>query len=575
MTATLNLLNWVWWSNRSLLIGSVVSVLIAQIYFWIDIRDAELSNIAGFLLGISILVSVVSAFGVFTFGNELDLSSGRSAFPSWFLSLPANPSRFAIGPLVGLALLLGWAWWPYTLAMLHMGSLPGNEFVETSEPLLNRVWSFGLLPWLGLCGFGFWVQAIAWRPFRFAITRLLIFAALIFGLSVLLSFGAYFPWVNRIVLPLATCAGLLCAFRSVALARSSSWKADAGTTLGLRNFAAVRQTIDPEVARLDQFKQLEFRSPSKSFAWRDWKQLARIPVALMLMVALPMLCFVLTMETTLNMLMILLFPIMIGVATAPTMGKDRYWKSKAEMSPYLATLPVTNRELLLSRARCVVRNSLVMWAIAAIVLLVWFLSTGGRQLLKAFASGLGEISGAENGVPVFIALLFLQFLMTILTPWPGFAVGLCGRKKVDQVFLIVVTVLGLTGLLMLCIKALEVFQSLSSPPYAGNADLRIEYLNQLFGQVPFVLGSILVAKLCLGVLPVVLLMRRGLFNWKSFMQFLGTFALVALSLVGTCWMLLRGVDGIIQVLVYLIVIILIPFSSALMLPFSLDWNRHR
>ena len=153
MNKTIHFYRWFWWQHRISLSLMLFTVAAAQLFFWIgsESYDIELTMVP---IMISIAVAVVVAIQVFTFGGNLDLTSGRSSFPKWLFTLPIKGVELAMIPVVAMIAALAWGWIPASLAFGHFWA------TENTFDLLDFS-LFVFLPWLGMSAFGCWLQAVS------------------------------------------------------------------------------------------------------------------------------------------------------------------------------------------------------------------------------------------------------------------------------------------------------------------------------------------------------------------------------------------------------------------------------
>ena len=447
MNAMTQIFHWFRWRHQFAIPAMIASVLVAQASFWIFSEQWTMG-----LLQLSVAFVFFNAMTIFTFGNELDLTSGQPSFPRWLKSLPINSWTLAAIPALAMVIAMAWCWVPAAIAFMSMESDPA--------PWNHRI-KVLLLPFLGISTFGCWLQAIAWWQFRTGWSRLVAIGTFIVLGVTLLVFncdqpGDTFLWGSSLV---AALSGLFAAILSGVICRNEGWTG----VRAYRNSVPNSEAIRPR----NEWVQTApaFQSSWKALTNREWKHVGRFPVwfaiAVMSPFALGIVAFLIwnspeKMPPGIGGVILTLIPL-IGIAIGLViiagagfpLAKDRYWKGSYKLPVYLTCLPVSNDELYSVKFWNTIRVSLAIWGAGLLILLTIGLvawlnpeSTRGMlisqlELSKGFFHDL-ELSkfpqrlGFNSAAEIAVSGLIAWWLVAISSPWVGVAMGLSGQEKLKR-----------------------------------------------------------------------------------------------------------------------------------------------
>ena len=555
MGNTRQLVNWYWWKNYFPIIVMVVFVILAQMIYWIasDAVSASTQKLISMILAMSMASGVFSAVIVFTGGHNLDLTSGNSAFPAWLYTLPISSVQLAMVPVIGMIIGLAWSWIPFALA------------IRAVQPSLSIV-QLVFLPWLGLCGGAFWLQALAWRPFPTGWHRLsvVLIISLIVAFSVPLA-GLMPIWFPAFAVVTFAMTGFMAAFYSVEKARhhgqrlknvSSSISAPTLSTESNPTFAS--------------FTKLQLDSSLAALAWRNWYRIGRIVVALMLVISIATVLLTFVASPSANILLILLVPTALLAAVGPKLARESYFKSEFELPNYLAVLPVSNRRLLVARLFNALTISVVTWSMGLVVSVIWLATADNLADFDAIVRSLEQMfpSRFGSGWPLVAGGLLFTIYTAIVAPLPGLTLGLCGRKRFEIMVTALVYLTGVIVIVTLSWYITGVLDRLTTP------EARSEYMSRLTSWIPTCLAGLLIIKFLLVAFSVWAVNRRGAFDWKSVGGWLMAGAGVCLLLVVLfCVLIPNSFIGTQNTA--MIVILLFPCATLVSAFAAIDWNRHR
>ena len=531
-----------------------------QLIFWSGMDSTFTPQ--DFLFRMSCLICFYGAVTIFSFGNDLDLARGGSAFPRWLFTLPIASIRLAMVPTLSMVIAMGWCWIPFALA---------SVFCEVTEDAVKMPVRFVIVPWLGMSAFGNGIQAIAWWPFRFAWQRVVIIAGAILAFVSWLAFGeilymgpAYYCYPVYVATIVAFAASIASVFR----ARHLTWRKESG--FDFRNW--LRPSSETETTHASHqvdpiLFPASFKSQSKALRWRDWKKIGRAPVYLMAAIVIPTVALVAFLHETPVAIVIWVLgfgPSVILALSGNRFGRNSFWKSKHEISHHLAALPVTDHQLLFNRILNLIKASLFTWCIAFLLPVVWYLRGANADQLPRLFSHLLE-SPEASLTPLLGGLVVVTLYMALVAPWPGFVVGLTGRRRVKlaAIFLFIAMVI-LAQHVLLRSEGSETDRRMIGPEFSY---IVLERFNE---QIPILLAI----KALVGVAAIGLVIQRKLLSWKKVLYHCLAIA-VFLAIFSGLHLALSQTTIAPQADVFWFTLLFCPVGSVFLSYVAFDWNRHR
>ena len=595
MDTTLQICNWMWWRNKKSILFIVSVVISVQLVYWLGQFAFAISPSAvQVMVFSSVSITILTSLAIFTFGADLDFSSGRTAFPQRFFALPIGSLKISMIPVIAMVLAIAWCWLPAAAVSLHSLSKIANNFdLDTQYIVL-----FLTLPWLVVSAIGCWLQAAAWWPFRSAWQRLLVIAIFVvlvvaisvYGFDCLQTENYQTP---QMIIVVSAIFGFATAVLSVFRARRLSWRSEASVRGSSRIATLVANPDSTEFQKLDSFKQLNFESANDAILWRDWRQVFRVPSILMWVFATPFALvvflvpllaheyssnpiarndndsFSMFLDVLLDMLtvltpLILLVPPVILLMISPALGKSSYWNREFAISAFLGGLPVSDEQLLRSRFKSVLRSSFQAWLAAFFVIALWALPYSIRQPLSeaAFASGKNEVW------PFYlICFVFGSLYLTMVAPWPGMALGLFGRGKLGTTFTFVFLILFVIGASVCYSCAQAVAEQVGA-----------DFDQFVVDWWPTILIFCLVIKLFLASWTFLILKKRNLIAWNQIVR-RGALLLFVCASITSCLVFLLwqtdlfSRDSLLNMA--MLIALLFPCWALLFARLAVDANRHR
>lgn len=542
METTWQMWQWFWWKHRFAVVLIVSSVLLAQAVYWLGDPEQRW-DLSGALLFLSSTITFFSAMAMFTFGSNLDFTSGKSAFPAWLFLLPIPGIRLAVIPALTMVLVLAWGWIPTATAIWFL--------IETPKPVSAT--GLIVMPWIFACAAGTWLQVVSWWPFRAAWHRLAVIAVLIFLTALWLVVCQVYEFQAsyfRGGVILAAVTGFLAAIFSVYRARLYTWRSDLGTDEAL-------PANEDEARSYASSPIRDFRSTLSALQWRDWKQLSRFPVMLMSVLAVLLALQAIFIPNTIMFLLVLFVPTGILTLVSHKLGKTSYWSRNSALSCHAAALPVSDPQFLKSRIFNLLRLSLLMWGLSLLVAGIWCLKSINRQQLAEVATALTDVANGASGWQILIAIVLASLYLVLALPLPGLAMGLSGRIWVKRTVPI---------LLLFGVSGISTWLHRLSNGFRQPIDIP-----QVF---PVLMSVLLGIKIALTIAGLVICKKRDLLDQNALLKH-SLILSIACGLLCVLFCQLLVPAGITHRDVVLGVVTLFPCASLVFCRVALDWNRHR
>jgi hypothetical protein len=501
-------------------------------------------GICGPLITIALFALPVYVLGVFTYGFDgADVFARESCFPvRWFL-LPVRTDLLVLWPMVcgAAAAILLW------LAIAWFLLRPWAAFLHDEAPPL---WWPGLF--MAACVA--WLQAVLWSPFGLPAFRLILLSALTPLVITLAAFGAHSGVAEEYFV--ASFAGLTVVAWTVGYigiihARRGNvpnWEWILGPLRYWTRCLPRRRMSFPSAARAQM-----------SFEWRLTGKTLPIMTAMILPFALIPLLFSNDLfpiaKTLLGALTVPLF--LAGIAGGwPGGGHNRWVKDHPGLMPFLATLPMTNADLVGAMLKAAALSTLAAWVL---VLLAVPLGVALTRNLEEVAKWWRH--GLEHDPAKFAAGIVTAVILLVVWTW---------KRKVDSLYL------GLTGRKWIGISLALAFipGSLALWVIAGWIYKRPEHHETTLAVLPWLLGLLILCRLLAAAWALRQVLRQGLLAPRTVARLLATWLLLGSVLFGVlAWSVAPGL-----VPVYYLafaVLFALPMARLAAAPLALAWNRHR
>ena len=517
-------------------------VILATIKLVVVVRGLPINLDSPESFAFVVVVPLTATFtyflAVFSFGLDGDLAARQSMYPARRFTQPVTTAALA--------------WWPMLYGTAAMMIL----WLATR---LFALWPSGIevpLVWPALLAASLlaWTQALTWMPYPLPGLRIIVtvlWLGTIDAIALLaLQFKAHEPLMLGILAPQLPLAYLAARF-AVARAR----RGDVPDWRGA--FAWLTQ-----ITRVPSRRRQPFRSPASAQAWFEWRRHGRsLPAWVAILLPFELILLWAAGDST-----SLVFTILLGVLLTPpfmasfaaaTVSKSSANASDAYgVTPFIATRPLTNAELIVAKLKMAVWSTLVAWLLVLVAVPLALKLSGTSAVVLDRWRRLSEVVGT----PRALVLLLLILSGCIASTWKQLVqslyIGLTGRASLikGSVFL----VLG--------------FFFLFGPFAEWIIDSR--RLGELWSALPLIFAILVCFKMIAAVWITTKLYRGRLVSDRMLVTGAGCWSLAVLALYGVLvWLL--DTPHIPHYLLMLLAILAIPLARLSAAPLALAWNRHR
>jgi hypothetical protein len=489
-----------------------------------------------FVVMVPLAATFTYFLSVFTFGLDGDLGARQSMFPARRFTLPVTTTALAGWPMLygSAAMVMLW------LAMRTLALWPSGVEIPTIWPAVLAV---SLLAW---------TQALTWMPYPLPGLRIIVMVLWLGTIDTIallaFHFNAHESLMVGIVAPPIPLAYIVARF-AIARARRGEvpdWRG----TFGARARTAL-------VA-----DRREFTSPAKAQAWFEWRRYGwSLPtwVAILLPFELVLLWGAgdsRSLVFTILVAVVLTPPFMATVAAGAVSKSDSDAGDSYGITPFVATRPLTNAQLVAAKLKMAIRSTLVAWVLVLVSIPI-ALELSGRSALVLDS---WHHLSAFTGMPRAVVLLLLILAGCIAATWTQLVqslyIGLTGRAS-----LIKASVILAIG-----------FFVLFGPFFEWIADSG--RLGELWSALPLIFSVLVTAKMMAVVWIGVQLYRKRLVSDRTLVTGAAAWSSIVLTLYGVlAWLL--DAPHIPHYLMMLVAILAIPLARLSAAPIALAWNRHR
>jgi hypothetical protein len=491
-----------------------------------------------FVVVVPITATFTYFLGVFTFGLDGDLAARQSMYPARLFTRPVTSAALA-----GLPMLYG------TAAMIVLWGATRLFALWPSAIHVPSIW-----PGLLMASLLAWTQALTWMPYPLPGLRIIVtvlWLGTIDGIALLaLHFNADESLMLAILAPQIPLAYFAARF-AVARAR----RGDVPDWRGA--FASLERSAQASVRRRQNFP-----SPASAQAWFEWRRYGRsLPVWVGILLPFELVLLWVAGDST-----SLIFTILAGVLLTPpfmaTFAASAVSKSAPNASdsygitPFFATRPLTNAELVAAKLKMAVGSTVVAWLLVLIAIAIALKYSGSSTLVLERWHRASEIMG----IPRALVLLLLILAGCITATWTQLVqslyIGLTGRASLikGSVFL----VLG--------------FFFLFGPFAEWIVDSG--RVGEIWSALPLIFAVLVGLKMIAAVWIGVGLYQRRLVTDRTLVSGAVFWCGAVLALYGVLvWLL--DTPHIPHYVLMLVAILLIPLARLSAAPLALAWNRHR
>jgi len=491
-----------------------------------------------FVVMVPLTATFTYSLAIFSFGLDGDLAARQSMFPARRFTQPVTTAALA--------------WWPMLYGTAAMISL----WLATR---LFALWPSGIevpIVWPALLAASLlaWTQALTWMPYPLPGLRIIV---TVFWLGTIdtiallaLQFKAHELLMLAILAPQIPLAYLVARF-AVGRAR----RGDVPDWRGV--FAWLTQ-----IKRLLSRRSEHFRSPASAQAWFEWRRHGRsLPAWVGILLPFELILLWAAGDST-----SLVFTILIGVLLTPPLmasfAAATVSKSGANagdaygVTPFIATRPLTNAELIAAKLKMAIRSTIVAWFLVLVAIPLALKLSGTSAVVLDRWRSLSEVVGTPRAMVVLLLILSGCIASTWKQLVQSLYIGLTGRASLIQgsVFLVL-------GFFFL---------------FGPFAEWIIDSgrLGELWSALPLIFAILVSLKMIAAVWIVLRLYHGRLLSDRTLVIGAGAWCVAVLALYGVLvWLL--DTPHIPHYLLMLLAILAIPLARLSAAPLALAWNRHR
>lgn len=490
-----------------------------------------------FVVMVPLVTTFTYSLAVFTFGLDGDLAARQSMYPARLFTLPVTTTALSVLPMIygTAAMMILW------LATRTLALWPSGLPVPWIWPAFLAA---SLLAW---------TQALTWMPYPIPGLRIFVTVLLLGTIDttaiLALHFKAHESVMLGILAPQIPLAYLVARF---ALAR-----ARCGDAPHWRPAFASQAQIAPRPRHRERFS-----SPASAHAWFEWRRHGRsLPAWVAILLPFELVLLWVAGESTGLVVTILIAvlltpPFMATFAATAASSSSANTGDSYGVTPFIATRPLTNAELIAAKLRMAIRSVSVTWLLVLLAMMIALTLSGTSGLLLERLRRLSEIVGAPRAVVAVLLLVGGCIAATWTQLVQGLYVGLTGRASLINGS--VVLVLG--------------FFFLFGPFAEWIVDSR--RLGEVWSALPLIFTLLVTVKMIAAVWVVVRLYRGRLLSDRALVLGAGFWCVAVFALYAVLvWLL--GTPHIPHYLMMLLAILAIPLARLSAAPLALAWNRHR
>jgi hypothetical protein len=489
-----------------------------------------------------IMVPMTATFtyflAVFTFGLDGDLAARQSMYPPRMLTLPVTTAALSGLPMLygSAAMIVLW------LATRLVALWPSGIAVPTIWPALLAA---SLLAW---------TQALTWMPYPLPGLRIIVTVLWLGTMDTIaliaLHFSAHESLMIAIVAPQIPLAYVVARF-AVARARRGEipdWRA------GFARLVRIPTVVSP--------RRDHFRSSASAQAWLEWRRHG-LSLPAWVAILLPFELLILwaagdskTLVVSILLIVLLTPPFMATFAAASMSRSSPDAAGSYGVTPFIATRPLTNAELVAAKLKTTIWTTVVAWALVLVATPLALEWSGTSTVMSGLWRQLSQIVGTPRAVAVVVLIVCGCIASTWKQLVQGMYIGLTGRSPLVK------------GSVFLVLGFLFLFGPL------GDWIIDNGHVGELWSALPFIFAVLVGLKMIVATWVVIRLYRGNVLSDAVLMTGAGAWCVAVLALYGVLrWLL--DTPHIPHYLLMLVAILAIPLARLSAAPLALSWNRHR
>jgi hypothetical protein len=491
-----------------------------------------------FVVMMPLTTTFTYSLAVFSFGLDGDLAARQSMYPARRFTQPVTTASLA--------------WWPMlygTAAMIFLWLATRLFALWPSAIHVPIIW-----PALLAASLLAWTQALTWMPYPLPGLRIIVtvlWLGTIDSIALLaLQFKAHEPLMIGILAPQIPLAYLV--------ARLAVGRARRGDVPDWRGvFAWLIQ-----IKRLLSRRSEHFRSPSSAQAWFEWRRNGRsLPAWVAILLPFELILLWAAGDST-----SLVFTILIGVLLTPpfmaSFAAATVSKSSANagdaygVTPFIATRPLTNAELIAAKLKIAIRSTIVAWVLVFLAIPIALELSGTSAVVLDRWRRFSDVVGAPRAVVALLLVLSGCIASTWKQLVQSLYIGLTGRASLIQ------------GSVFLVLGFFFLFGPFAEWIIGGGR------LGELWSALPLILTILVSLKMIAAVWVIVRLYHGRLLSDRTLVFGAACWSVAVFALYSVLvWLL--DTPHIPHYLLMLLAILAIPLARLSAAPLALAWNRHR
>ncbi|MDB4871187.1 MAG: hypothetical protein JWL97_2191 [Gemmatimonadales bacterium] len=491
-----------------------------------------------FVVVVPLTATFTYFLAVFTYGLDGDLAARQSMYPARMFTRPVTTTALA-----------GWPMLYGTAAMMTLWLATRLFALWPSDIEAPSIW-----PALLLASLLAWTQALTWMPYPLPGLRIIVTVLRLGTIDVIALVALHFQahesvmvWILAPQIPVA----YLVARLAVARARRGE----------VADWRGAFAWLAP-IARIQSRQRKHFRSPASAQAWFEWRRNGRsLPawIAILLPFELALLwaaddATALIFEVL--FMVILTPPFMAAFAAAMVSKSSPNAGDSYGVTPFIATRPLTNGELISAKLRMTIRSTITAWLLVLLATLIALRLSGTWPTALDRWLRLIEVVGRPRAVVALLLVLAGCVAATWKQLVQSLYIGLTGRP-----FLV-------KGIVFVAL----VFLFLIGPFAVWIIDNG--HLGELWSALPLIFATLVCFKMVAAVWIGVRVYHRRLLSDRALVTGAAFWSISVLALYGVLvWLL--DTPHFPHYLLMLLAILAIPLARLSAAPLALAWNRHR
>src|SRR5438105_6970159 len=478
------------------------------------------------------------SLAVFTFGLDGDLAARQSMYPARLFTLPVRTAA-----LSGLPMLYG------TASMMILWLATRMFALWPSGIPVPSIW-----PALMAASLLAWTQALTWMPYPLPGLRIIVAVLWLGTIDTIAILALHFTvreslmlWILAPQIPLAYVAARF----AVARARRGDvpdWRGAFGSLA--------------ESAHVSSRRRRHFASPASAQAWFEWRLYgSALPGWVAILLPFELLLFwaagnSTSLVFTILAVVLLTPPFVATFAAAAVSDSGSGGSDSYSMTPFIATRPLTNAELVAAKLKMAIWSTAVAWLLIVIALPIALKLSGTSVFLLDRWHRLMDIMGTPRAVILLLLILAACIASTWKQLVQSLYIGLTGRASLIQ------------GSVLLVLGFFFLFG-----PFA-------EWISdsgrvgELWSALPMIFAVLVGMKMIAAVWIRLRLYDRRLLSDRALVTGATCWSVADFGLYGVLVRLL-DTPHIPHYLLMLVAILAIPLARLSAAPLALDWNRHR